>query len=199
MCKSDQEAKCQDRTDLSFCMCGEEKWLCVETGQCIPYDEVCSGEDDCADDSDENITFCDNVWTCSDHHTYLSGELLLNFVVQPLPFEILFALHQFPGECLDDVKMCNGVIELWDGKDEDNCVDWKCIQGRWKCGGSGMCISVGHVCDGDYDCGHFHYTDEANCESWTCAFGRWQCADGIQCIPSYFVCNYHPDCQDSSD
>ncbi len=104
----------------------------------------------------------------------------------------------YAGECFNDAKICNGFPDLWYGEDEENCVDWNCTQGRWKCG-TGMCISTDHVCDGDYDCKHFDDTDEANCESWTCPIGRWKCSDGVQCIPDYFVCNYHPDCQDSSD
>ncbi len=79
VCMSENEGKCKDRTDLSFCACGEGKWLCVQNKKCIPADEVCNGEDDCSNDSDENKSFCENLWTCKEHHTYIAGEIIVEF------------------------------------------------------------------------------------------------------------------------
>ncbi|XP_057664707.1 uncharacterized protein LOC130899046 [Diorhabda carinulata] len=39
--------------------CGNDAWKCDSGNECIPFDFVCDGVEDCADDSDEDIKHCE--------------------------------------------------------------------------------------------------------------------------------------------
>lgn len=39
-------------------VCEEKEFKCVESGVCVSIDEVCDGNRDCSDDSDENTPEC---------------------------------------------------------------------------------------------------------------------------------------------
>ncbi len=66
--------QCQDRRDISFCVCGQHHWLCKDNKQCIRNIFVCDDEYDCDDGSDDERALCFNVWTCLEGYAALTVE-----------------------------------------------------------------------------------------------------------------------------
>ncbi len=81
-----------------------------------------------------------------------------------------------------------------DLSDEENCSNWTCSEGLWKCQESNICILKGQVCDGKDDCFEFSETDnsdEVNCNNnSTCQLGS-QTSNCVEhnCFDSFLPCN----------
>lgn len=95
MCTEKATRHCQDRTDISFCMCGKHQWMCKNGHQCIKRNEVCNGNPDafkCIDTSDEDEVMCNKFWSCPQRyvqfHDFWQGDELY-----PLSFLYFLIFH----------------------------------------------------------------------------------------------------------
>lgn len=151
--------------------CGPLQETCIN-GQCISKDEMCDGNFDCDDHSDESerclfppysdveIKLCDEKeFKCNNH------------------------------ECIDLKGLCDFVADCTDGSDENEtfCENYptycKKNPSKFLCSG-GSCIAANLTCDGLDDCGDF--SDEELCNINECEFVNCQhkCIDlkvGYEC------------------
>ncbi len=166
-----QQYFCEDRTDESFCFCGDKRWKCPHKDKCIRDTEVCDGSErgGCGDGSDQQNCA---KWDCVDKY---------------------WKCHN--GPCISETLRCDGRDKCPDGSDELNCPDWSCPVYNWQCN-SGGCVTKANRCDGRYNCRD--RSDEANCKNWTCSENRWPCANGI-CIEAKKRCDGINHCRDRSD
>ncbi|XP_065369311.1 modular serine protease-like [Calliphora vicina] len=159
-------------------------WQC-NNGQCIKSDELCDGNYDCDDKSDETVDEC---------------------LLRPCPS---YAFQCAYGACITGNYKCDGVINCVDGSDEteflcNNNVNYeKQLQGR--CGfplsmecKSGECISNERVCDGREDC--IDGSDETVqvCSFLKCPEYSFRCGYGA-CVTGLSACDGFKDCRDGSD
>lgn len=94
------------------------------------------------------------------------------------------------GLCILADGYCDGVVDCYDGSDEDYCVG--CFADEWECN-DGECIPDTGRCDGNEDC--YDGSDEVGCG---CSASEFDCGDGT-CIDVALVCNGNDDCADASD
>ncbi|XP_022098818.1 uncharacterized protein LOC110983669 isoform X2 [Acanthaster planci] len=108
------------------------------------------------------------------------------------------------GECIQQVYVCDGVVDCADNSDETVCVpdttdvarfSANCNSELFHCT-SGSCISLSFLCDFIRQCPDG--SDEEHCDYPACHPSEFQCANG-QCINSENQCNIHRDCLDGSD
>ncbi len=94
---------------------------------------------------------------------------------------------------------------VYDFSDEENCNNWTCSDGFWKCEVSNICIEINHLCNGIEDCVKFpkldtsdernceinstceHGSENPNCEKHTCMYGLVLCNGS--CINELDVCD----------
>ncbi|XP_038067180.1 uncharacterized protein LOC119737135 [Patiria miniata] len=114
------------------------------------------------------------------------------------------------GECIQQVYMCDGVVDCADMSDEAICVQARtvgpnttdavsladsCNSGLFRCA-KGGCISLSFLCDFIRQCSDG--SDEEHCEYPPCRPSEFTCSNG-QCIDGDKQCNIHVDCLDGSD
>ncbi|KAJ7335677.1 hypothetical protein JRQ81_013618 [Phrynocephalus forsythii] len=157
-------------TILTTLACGWAEVACRNGKECVPYEYICDGEEDCADGSDEDgcAEFCSKAgrFQCE------SGS-----------------------RCINERYHCDGIPHCPDGSDESNC--WtptrECAM---KCDGHTRCVPQSFICDGSPDCAD--EADEKGCVRPPCTEEEFQCRSG-QCVPFNFRCDGDSDCQDHSD
>uniref|UniRef100_A0A8D8SCE1 Low-density lipoprotein receptor-related protein 1 n=2 Tax=Cacopsylla melanoneura TaxID=428564 RepID=A0A8D8SCE1_9HEMI len=153
--------------------CPPELFRC-NSGLCIPLDQVCDGNNDCLDNSDEPLD-------CASH-TCKPNQLRCD-----------------TGRCIPKTWKCDGDIDCPNREDEPkSCADSKvhtCEPTYFKCNNS-KCIPGRWRCDYDSDCGDG--SDEINCTPRNCSESEFQCNNG-RCIRAHFVCNGENNCADHSD
>lgn len=83
---------------------------------------------------------------------------------------------------LDKALVCNGNNDCLNNLDEENCPEFTCPTGFFKCAIDRLCINATKRCDGTYDCPS--YTDEQNCRSTPtrryCRENEFECSPASQ-------------------
>ncbi|XP_051537274.1 low-density lipoprotein receptor-related protein 2-like [Myxocyprinus asiaticus] len=182
--------------------------LCRDGTDCVLYNHLCDGEQDCKDGSDEDECsvecepsqfqcahgkkcierrqFCDGVAQCQDR----SDE------VDCFKSEEGCAHRCDKKRCIPESFICDGEADCADGSDEDNCDAESCSSAEWRCS-SGQCVSASMRCDGLADCRD--HSDEEDCaEPPPCSTQR-HCPQSHECLIEEWICDGETDCKDGTD
>jgi hypothetical protein len=139
------------------------------SGECIKANQVCDGNVDCADKSDEdckNIACRVDQFKCDD------------------------------GQCIEGHLKCDDNYQCSDKSDEKNC-NFTCAENQLQCKTVDKCFNATQLCDKKKNCPDGSDEDEEMCKI-PCPLNNFKCASG-QCIPKDFECDKKIDCVDASD
>ncbi|XP_046916128.2 uncharacterized protein LOC124496636 [Dermatophagoides farinae] len=123
--------------------CGNNRFYCYKSNQCILQLFVCDGRPDCRFNEDEQNCFNDTEIKCPENY-----------------FSCLLSIG-----CIPPRKVCDGRQDCFDGSDEWGCLNSKVTVAPVCLGYScndGECIELNQHCDGHHDC--LDGSDEENCE-----------------------------------
>uniref|UniRef100_A0A087XJC0 Si:dkey-88l16.3 n=1 Tax=Poecilia formosa TaxID=48698 RepID=A0A087XJC0_POEFO len=146
------------------------QFQCSHGRKCIQQGQVCDGQNDCQDRSDE-MDCSKQIENC--HH-----------------------LCDNKTRCVPKTFLCDGEKDCADGSDEDECGSVICAPNQHRCE-SGQCISEAFKCDGYPDC-HDH-SDEAGCPRAPRCLAHLRCPHSHECLQEEWLCDGEEDCKDGSD
>ncbi|KAK4319930.1 hypothetical protein Pmani_009170 [Petrolisthes manimaculis] len=158
---------------------------CLDGEGCAAPTQLCHGQSDCSDGSDEN-----------DCHIECNQ----------LEFKC-----KTTGKCINIAWKCDGDKDCRDGSDEEDCHNrpcdketeyhchnGKCISQQWCPGRTNYrCIPEWLFCDGKEDCRDNTDVQPENCPKCH-ENGDFQC-NNRRCIPKRWLCDFENDCGDNSD
>ncbi|XP_061491391.1 prolow-density lipoprotein receptor-related protein 1-like isoform X2 [Rhineura floridana] len=200
-------------TILTTVVCGWAEVACRNGQECVSYEYVCDGEEDCIDGSDEDncSQFCSNpgIFQCWSGNKCISEKYRCDGVQHcpdgsdesscwmPTPE---CALRCDGGtRCVPESWLCDGSPDCSDSADEHGCVHAECTELEFQCR-SGQCVSYSLHCDGDRDCKDG--SDEADCpvlKLHLCHPNEVKCLRSEECILKEWLCDGDKDCKDQSD
>ncbi|XP_070527632.1 basement membrane-specific heparan sulfate proteoglycan core protein isoform X2 [Cardiocondyla obscurior] len=202
----------------SFDECNVNEHPC--DGTCISALNVCNGERDCLDGTDEDNCaedcpvgeqpcdngvcinknfFCDRNIDCHDgsdeQNCPDSGET--NGVGQECHHDSFICSDR---TCIPRAAVCDGHADCPRDEDEINC-HRGCTRDQFQCA-NGECIRTDQKCNGYIECADG--SDEEECEPpepppGHCAADQYMCISDRRCVPISSICNGIPECRDGSD
>ncbi|BET02800.1 low-density lipoprotein receptor [Nesidiocoris tenuis] len=160
--------------------CRSNEYKCPNESKCIHNSQVCDGEADCSDGSDELVApkgpcTTSRLKTCSDDQIRCNVSR----------------------RCIPMIWVCDGEPDCGanDSTDESDCGEITCLGTDFKCD-NGVCVQANYRCDGDDDCRDG--SDEKDCEL-ICSSFEFYCQTMSSCLPKSKVCDDVIDCQGGAD
>ena len=178
----DHISHCIDSSDEDFCVfskCNHTQFEC-SNHQCISLTDICNGEIECFDQTDELCTSpFKSQKTQVPFPVIVSIDKTGNVTFRTsysCPSTHFRCVEQY---CLPVYLRCNGVHDCMDREDEVACDSYTC-QGYYRCRSSAVCLHPDHVCDDVVHCPGAD--DELLCHNITCP-------DVCQCRGLVFICS----------
>eukprot|EP00058_Branchiostoma_floridae_P011080 XP_002596568.1 hypothetical protein BRAFLDRAFT_98316 [Branchiostoma floridae] len=200
---------------------GDEFFRCGSSGDCVLAQDVCDGEDDCAEGLDEEDCWskacpqwappddffrCEisgacvhQLYTCDGNHDCPDGSDETDCSGGGCPYPEDFRCES-SGTCIHPANQCDGIENCADGSDEENCWTKECpdSDNYFRCERSGACVYQSNTCDGTHDCPDG--SDETDCSGGGCPYPEdFRCESSGTCIHPANHCDGIENCADGSD
>ncbi|XP_077861881.1 very low-density lipoprotein receptor-like [Saccoglossus kowalevskii] len=190
--------------------CAEDQFTCAN-GRCIPIAWKCDEDDDCQDNSDEQlcpVRTCSQTdfkcrndkcipgsWQCDNDDDCEDGSDEEESICQARTCSSDHFSCEIGGTCIPLAWRCDREADCNNGADERDCGGVTCASDEFSCS-NGRCITARWICDQDDDCGD--NSDEEGCPAPTCDAAEFMC-NGSYCMPNRWLCDGDYDCLDHSD